>query len=161
MGVVKWDPFQDLLSIRDRMNRLFEETLSWSRTEEGITGFTWVPAVDIYETSDLIVLKADLAGLTRDEIEIRVQGTVLTLRGERRFAKDVQEENYLQLERVYGPFERSFSLPAAVQTDKIRASFRDGVLELSIPRSRGPSPGGSPSRGRDRPRPRGAWGDGP
>jgi HSP20 family protein len=140
MGVVKWDPFQDLLSIRDRMNRLFEETLSRSRTETGITGSTWAPAVDIYETSDLIVLKADLAGLTREEIEIRVQGTMLTLRGERRFAKDLPEENYLQLERVYGPFERSFSLPTTVEADNIRASFRDGVLELSIPKAEGTKP---------------------
>jgi HSP20 family protein len=134
MGVVKRGPFQDLLSIRDRMNRLFEETLSRSRTEEGIAGSTWTPAVDIYETSELIVLKADLAGLAREEIEIRVQGTVLTLRGERRFARDAQGENYLQLERVYGPFERSFSLPTTVQTDRIRASFRDGVLELTLPK---------------------------
>ncbi len=140
MGVVKWDPFQDLLSIRDRMNRLFEETLSRSRTEEGIPKSTWVPAVDIYETANLIVLKADLAGLAREEIEIRVEGTVLTLRGERRFTKEGQGESYLQLERVYGPFERSFSLPATVHTDKIRASFRDGVLELSIPKIEGAGP---------------------
>jgi HSP20 family protein len=135
MGVVKWDPFRDLLSIQDRMNRLFEETLSRSRTEEGITASTWAPAVDIYETSEQIVLKADLAGLTREDVEIRVQDTTLTLRGERRFAKDVQEENYLRLERVYGPFERTFALATTVQADKIRATFRDGVLEVSIPKA--------------------------
>jgi HSP20 family protein len=140
MGMAERHPFQDLLSIRDRMNRLFEETLSRSRAEEGMARSTWLPAVDIYETADLIVLKADLAGLTREDFEIRVQGTVLTLRGERRFAKDVHEESYLQLERFYGPFERSFSLPATAQTDKIRAGFRDGVLELSIPKVEGPGP---------------------
>jgi HSP20 family protein len=135
MSVVKWDPFRDLLSIQDRMNRLFEETLSRSRTEEGIAVSTWAPAVDIYETADTIVLKADLAGLTREDIEIRAQNTTLTLRGERRCAKDAREENYLRLERAYGPFERTFSLPATVQADKIRATFKDGVLELTVPKA--------------------------
>jgi HSP20 family protein len=135
MGVVKWDPFRDLLSIQDRMNRLFEETLSRSRTEEGITASTWAPAVDIYETSEQIVLKADLAGLNREDVEIRVQDTTLTLRGERRFAKDVHEESYLRLERVYGPFERTFALATTVRADAIRATFRDGVLEVSIPKA--------------------------
>jgi HSP20 family protein len=140
MGVVKWDPFRDLLSIQDRMNRLFEATLSRSRTEEGMSASTWAPPVDIYETSDRIVLKADLAGLSREDIDIRVQNTTLTLRGERRFTKDVQEENYLRLERAYGPFERTFTLPATVRADDIQASFKDGVLEVSIPKAEGDKP---------------------
>jgi len=140
MSVVKWEPFRDLLSIQDRMNRLFEATLSRSRTVEGIAASTWAPAVDIYETSEQIVLKADLAGLTREDVDIRVQNTTLTLRGERRFAKDVQEENYLRLERVYGPFERTFTLPATVQADGIRAALKDGVLEVSIPKAKEAKP---------------------
>jgi HSP20 family protein len=137
---MKWDPFRDLLSIQDRMNRLFEATLSRSRTVEGIAASTWAPAVDIYETREQIVLKADLAGLTREDVDIRVQNTILTLRGERRFAKDVQEENYLRLERVYGAFERTFALPATVQADGIRATFKDGVLEVSIPKAEEANP---------------------
>lgn len=135
MAVVKWDPFRDLLSIQDRMNRLFEQTLSRSRPEEGIAASTWTPSVDIYETPETIVLKAELPGLSREDIEIQIRDNTLTLKGERRFAKDVQQENYLRIERAYGAFQRSFTLPATIQQDKIRAVFRDGVLELTLPKA--------------------------
>ncbi|MBI4735858.1 MAG: Hsp20/alpha crystallin family protein [candidate division NC10 bacterium] len=140
MAVVKWDPFRDLLSIQDRMNKLFEQTLSRSRVEEGIAASTWAPAVDIYETPETIVMKAELPGLTREDIEIQIRDNTLTLKGERRFAKDVQEENYLRIERAYGAFQRSFTLPATVQQENIRAVFRDGVLELTLPKAEGPKP---------------------
>ena len=135
MAVVKWDPFRDLLSIQDRMNKLFEQTLSRSRAEEGIAPSTWTPAVDIYETPEAIVLQADLPGLRREDIDIQIQDDTLTLRGERRFAKDVHEENYLRIERAYGAFHRSFTLPATIQQEKIRAVFRDGILELTLPKA--------------------------
>jgi HSP20 family protein len=135
MAVVKWDPLRDLLSIQERMNRLFEQTLSRSRAEEGIAASTWSPAVDIYETPETIVMKAELPGLSREDIEIHIRDNTLTLRGERRFAKDVQQENYLRIERAYGAFQRSFTLPATMQQDKIRAIFRDGVLELTLPKA--------------------------
>jgi len=135
MAVVKWDPFRDLLSIQDRMNRLFEQTLSRSRSEEGIAASTWTPTVDIYETPETIVLKAELPGLSREDIEIQIRDNALTLKGERRFAKDAQQENYLRIERAYGAFQRGFTLPATIQQDKIRAVFRDGVLELTLPKA--------------------------
>jgi HSP20 family protein len=135
MAVVKWDPFRDLLSIQDRMNRLFEQTMSRSRTEEGMGPSTWTPAVDIYETTEAIVMQADLPGLRREDIDIQIQDNTLTLRGERRFAKDAQEENYLRIERAYGAFQRSFTLPATVHLEKIRAVFRDGILELTLPKA--------------------------
>lgn len=135
MAVVKWDPFRDLISIQDRMNRLFEQTLSRSRGEEGVSATTWTPAVDIYETADTIVMKAELPGVVREDIQIQINGNTLTLKGERRFAKDVQEESYLRIERAYGSFHRSFTLPASVQQDKVRALFKDGVLELSLPKA--------------------------
>jgi HSP20 family protein len=135
MAVVKWDPFRDLLSIQDRMNRLFEQTLSRSRSEEGIAASTWTPTVDIYETPETIVLKAELPGLSREDIEIQIRDNALTLKGERRFAKDAQQENYLRIERAYGAFQRSFTLPATIQQDKVRAVFRDGVLELTLPKA--------------------------
>ncbi len=140
MAVVKWDPFRDLLSIQDRMNRLFEQTLSRSRPEEGISTSTWAPAVDIYETPENIVLKAELPGLSREDIEIHVRDNMLTLKGERRFSKDVQEENYLRIERAYGAFERSFTLPTTIRQDTIRAVFRDGVLEVTLPKAEGARP---------------------
>lgn len=135
MAVVKWDPFRDLISIQDRMNRMFEQSLSRSRSEEGVSPATWTPAVDIYETPDRIVLKAELPGMTHEDIDIQLQDNTLTLKGERRFAKDVQEENYLRIERAYGPFQRSFTLPSSVQQEKIRATFRDGVLEVVMPKA--------------------------
>lgn len=135
MAVVKWDPLRDLVSIQDRMNRLFEQTLSRSRAEEGITASTWSPAVDIYETPETIIMKADLPGLAREDIEIQLQDNTLSLRGERRFAKDVQQESYLRIERAYGVFQRNFTLPATVQQEKISAVFRDGVLELVLPKA--------------------------
>src|SRR5574342_148035 len=135
MAVVKWDPFRDLISIQDRMNKLFEQTLSRSRVEEGVAASTWTPAVDIYETSETIVMKAELPGLGREDLDIQIRDNTLTLRGERRFAKDVQEENYLRIERAYGSFQRSFTLPTTVQQDKIRAVFRDGGLELTLPKA--------------------------
>jgi HSP20 family protein len=117
------------------MNRMFEQTLSRSRLEEGISAATWTPAVDIYETPDRIVLKAELPGMTTAEIDIQIQDNVLLLKGERRLARDVQEENYLRIERAYGPFQRSFTLPASVQQETIRASFQDGVLEVVMPKA--------------------------
>jgi HSP20 family protein len=140
MAVVKWDPFRDLVSIQDRMNRLFEQTLSRSRGEEGVTATTWTPAVDIYETADTIVMKAELPGVAREDIHIQIDGNTLTLKGERRFAKDVQEESYLRIERAYGSFHRSFSLPATVQQEKVRALFKDGVLELTLPKAEDSKP---------------------
>jgi HSP20 family protein len=135
MAVVKWDPLRDLVSIQDRMNRLFEQTLSRSRADEGITASTWSPAVDIYETPETIIMKADLPGLAREDIEIQLRDNTLSLRGERRFAKDVQQENYLRIERAYGAFQRNFTLPATVQREKISAVFQDGVLELVLPKA--------------------------
>lgn len=140
MAVVKWDPFRDLISIQDRMNRLFEQTLSRSRGEEGAAAATWTPAVDIYETLDTIVIKADLPGVVREDIEIQIDDNTLTLKGERRFSKDVQEESYLRIERTYGSFHRCFTLPATIQQEKIRAVCRDGVLELTLPKAEGSKP---------------------
>jgi len=135
MAIVRWDPFRDLISIQDRMNRLFEQTLARTREDEGIAASTWTPAVDIYETPDQVVMKAELPGLTREDIEINVRDNTLSLRGQRKFEKDVKEENYLRIERAYGSFQRSFTLPATIQQDKIKAVFRDGVLELTLPKA--------------------------
>lgn len=135
MAVVKWDPFRDLLSIQDRMSRLYEQTLSDSRLEEGGPPSAWSPAVDIYETADRIVLLAELPGMTSGEIDIQIQGNVLTLRGERRVSREAQEESYLRIERPSGPFRRSFTLPAGVAQERVRATFRDGVLEVVLPKS--------------------------
>jgi HSP20 family protein len=136
MRIVHWDPFQDVISLQDRMNRLFEQTQERSiQDREGTFASTWVPAVDIYETPDSVVLQAELPGLRKDDIDIQVRDNILTLRGERRSEKEVTQENYLRVERAYGGFQRAFTLPAPVQADKIRAVFKDGVLEVNVPKA--------------------------
>ncbi len=137
MAVVRWDPFRDVMSLQDRMNRLFDQALSRTRTddEEGLTASTWSPAVDIFETPDSIVMKAELPGVRRENIDIQVRENTLTLKGERKFEREVKDENYLRMERSYGTFQRAFSLPAVVQQDKIKAVLKDGVLEVSMPKA--------------------------
>jgi len=133
--ISKWDPFKDLLSIQDRMNRLFEETLSRSQgMGEGFTTGAWSPAVDIYEAPDEIVLKAELPGMSQDDIEIEVKDNILILKGERRFKKGVKEENYHRVERSYGVFQRTFNLPDIVQQDRIKTRFKNGILEIVLPK---------------------------
>jgi HSP20 family protein len=140
MAVVKRDPLRDLRSIQDRMNRLFEQTLSRTRAEEGITASTWSPAVDIYETPETIIMKADLPGLSREDIEIQIGDNMLTSEESVVSPRTCNKENYLRIERAYGAFQRSFTLPATVQQEKICAIFRDGVLELALPKVEGAKP---------------------
>lgn len=135
MSIVKWDPFKDLLSIQDRMNRLFEETILRTRTtQEGFTSGTWTPAVDVYETNTNIVLKAELPGIEQKDIMLEVKDNILVIKGERRFERDVKEENYYQVERSYGTFQRTFPLPSNVDQDNVKAKFKEGVLEVVIPK---------------------------
>ncbi len=138
MAIVRWDPLRDLVALQDRMNRLFEDSLARTRGrggEEGLVTGAWTPPVDIYETDDAIVLKAELPGIDRKDIQLEVRDGVLTLKGERRFEKEVKEENYHRIERAYGSFARSFTLPNTVQPDKVRARFKDGVLEVTLPKA--------------------------
>ena len=136
MAIVRWwDPFRDLAAIQDRMNQLFDDTLARSRDREegGRTGM-WTPAVDIYETDASVVVKAELPGIEKERIGVEVKDGMLTLRGERKVEKDVKEENYHRIERSYGTFLRTFSLPVSVDPDKVTATFKDGVLEIDIPK---------------------------
>lgn len=136
MAIVRWwDPLRDLSSIQEKMNQLFEDTLSRTRgREEGLSAGMWTPAVDIYETGESVVVKAELPGLAKEQVGIEVKDGVLTLKGERKVEKDVKEENYHRVERAYGTFQRSFSLPATVEQEKIRATLKDGVLEVTLPK---------------------------
>lgn len=137
VAIVRWDPFRDLMTLQDRMNRLFDQTMSRTRAdeEEGMTVSTWSPAVDIFETADSIVMKAELPGVSQANIDIQVRDNTLTLKGERKFEREVKDENYLRIERSYGAFQRAFSLPTVIQQDKIRAVFKDGVLEVTLPKA--------------------------
>lgn len=134
MAVIRWnDPFRDLSNLQERMNRAFEESLGRRRDEEIFTG-TWAPPVDIYETKDLLVLKAELPGFLEEQIQLRFEDGILTMEGERKFEKKSGEENYHRVERSYGRFVRSFSLPATVDNDRISASFENGILTVELPK---------------------------
>lgn len=136
MAIVRWlDPFRDLSAIQERMNQIFEDALARSRgREEGLGTGMWTPAVDIYENSDFVVVKAELPGVEKDRISVEVKEGVLTLRGERRFDKELKEESYHRIERSYGSFQRSFSLPVSVDQEKVTARFKNGVLEVKLPK---------------------------
>ena len=136
MALVRWEPFQDLLAIQERMNRLFDETLqrTRSRDEEDISAGLWAPPVDIYETENEIVLKAELPEIDQKDIEIKVEDSTLTIRGERKFEQETKKENYHRIERAYGKFSRSFSLPNTIDQEKIKASYKDGILKLVMPK---------------------------
>lgn len=136
MTMVRWEPFHSLMSLQDRMNRVFDEAYRSQRGatgEEWALGGNWAPAVDIYEQGDRIVLKAELPGIDPKDVDIRVENNVLSLRGERKLESDVKRESCHRMERAYGTFSRSFTLPSVVDTGKIKAEYRDGVLQVTLP----------------------------
>ena len=133
MAIVRWkDPIGELSSIHERMNRLFGEAFAMPRAPEEGWIRSWEPAVDIYEADDAIVVKAEIPGVERDQVGVEVKDGVLTLRGERKFEREVKEENYHRIERSYGAFQRSFTLPSTVDPDKVRATLKNGVLEVTL-----------------------------
>ena len=139
MAIVRL-PFRDLGSLQERMNRLFDESFRGiapraGAEEDWALGGSWAPAVDIYEQEGNIVLNAEVPGVDPKDVDILIENNVLTLRGERKFEREVKEENYLRIERAYGSFQRSFTVPATIQQDKIKAVFKDGVLEVSLPKA--------------------------
>jgi HSP20 family protein len=128
--------FRELMSLQDRMNRLYEGTIprSPATREDNLFAGSWAPAVDIYETENEIVLKAELPDIDPKDVDIRIEDNILYLKGERKFLKETNEENFHRIERNYGAFARSFSLPHTVAVDKIVASYKDGVLSLKMPK---------------------------
>ena len=126
--------FRDLMQLQNRMNRLFDESYPQRRQEEDFFSGPWTPAVDIYEKQDAIVLKADLPDMKPDDIDIRIENNTLTLHGERKFEKEVKEENFHRIERSYGTFTRSFALPHTVTSEDIEANYKNGVLSITIPK---------------------------
>src|SRR5689334_1013048 len=134
MAISRWDPFRDLSLLQDRMNRLFDDAGRGWRADEPSATTTWSPAVDIYETENEIMVQAELPGVDRKDITLSLENNVLTLKGERRFEKETKQENYHRIERSYGGFSRSFSIPAIVDEEKIRADYKDGILKIALPK---------------------------
>jgi len=138
MTLVRWEPFRNFVSIQERMNRIFDEAFRGQRgasEDDWALGGNWAPAVDIFEHEGHIVLKAELPGIDPKDVDIRVENNVLSLRGERKFESEseVKREDYHRVERAYGSFSRSFTLPNVVDTGKIKAESRDGVLMVTLP----------------------------
>jgi HSP20 family protein len=132
----EWDPFDEMAGMRDRISRLFDEHFGWfPATREETLGRTWAPPVDIYEDKDNIIVKAELPGMKKDDLSIEVKKNVLTLTGERKHEEETKKENYHRIERSYGKFSRSFTLPDSVKVDKVKANYKDGVLEISLPKA--------------------------
>ena len=132
MSVTRYDPFRDLRSLQDEVNRLFSTSLGRGFGDEGLSRGAWMPNVDIYENKDSIVLEAELPGMNREDFELTVENNVLTLRGERRFEKKDEADNYHRVERAYGSFTRSFTLPQTVSSEKAAAEYKNGVLRVTL-----------------------------
>jgi HSP20 family protein len=131
---VKWEPFRDLMAMQDRMTRLFDETLSRIWKEEGMPRGAWSPPVDILEKENELIVKVDLPEMSQSEIDIKVEENTLIIQGERKFIKEAPGENYIQIERPYGTFHRTFSLSRRIDQEKIKASCKDGVLRIVLPK---------------------------
>src|ERR1700716_901070 len=130
--LTQWEPFRGATTLQDQVNRLFNNVLERTGEESSLTA--WAPSVDIYETEHELVVKADLPEVDPKDLDIRVENNILTIRGERKFQKQVNENNYLRIERAYGSFSRSFSLANTVNSEAIKADYQNGVLTLTIPK---------------------------
>lgn len=131
MTNVRFDPFRDITSFRNDLNRLFAGALGG--TVSGTQ--TWAPAVDVFETNDAVVLKAELPGLSTDDVSVEVDDNVLTISGERILRDSVEKGHYYRLERSYGTFSRSLTLPQGIKADEVSATFTDGVLAVTVPKA--------------------------
>ena len=129
MSLIKWDPFRDLNTLNERMGSFLGR--NW---DAPLSTTAWNPSVDIFENDNEVVIKAELPGMDAKDIEVKLENNVLVLKGERRFEKEAKEENYHRIEREYGSFSRAFSLPAAVDGDKVTAEYKDGVLKVMLPK---------------------------
>jgi HSP20 family protein len=131
--LVRWDPFRDLVSIQDELNRLFGRTYTGGEALRPTAAGAWMPAMDVYETGDTIVAKLELPGIEPGDVEVAVEDSTLTVSGKREF--ETNEENYHRVERRYGSFTRSISLPQTADVEKVNARFDKGVLQIEVPKS--------------------------
>ena len=131
-SITRWDTYHGLSGLQEQVNRLFETSFKGRSDNSALT--TWAPAVDIYETENELVVKADLPDINEKDLDVRIENNTLTVRGERKFEKKVEEENYLRVERTYGSFSRSFSLPNTVNSEAIKAEYKNGVLTVELPK---------------------------
>jgi HSP20 family protein len=134
MTITRYDPFRDLRNLQEEVNRLFTGNVGRAYDDEGITRGAWSPNVDIYENKEQLVLEAELPGMKREDFELSIENNVITLRGERQFEKRDESDNYHRVERAYGSFTRSFTLPNTVSGEGASADYRNGVLRVTLPK---------------------------
>ncbi|HEU5403336.1 MAG TPA: Hsp20/alpha crystallin family protein [Terriglobales bacterium] len=133
MSLARWNPFQELQNLETEMNRIFRRQLSGAaRSEHDLTASQFAPPVDVYEDDGKLSIKMDVPGIDSKDLDIRVDGNLLTVSGERKFETEEKKENFRRVEREYGSFSRSFTLPASADTDNINASFENGTLRIDI-----------------------------
>jgi len=129
--LTRWEPFREFNTLQDRMNRLFRDSFSDGR-EESLTTSSFAPAVDVYEDEHSTTLKLDVPGIDEKDIDVRLENNLLTVTGERKFEKEEKEENYRRVERQYGSFSRSFTVPSTLDPESVTASYDKGVLKIKL-----------------------------
>lgn len=132
--ITRWDPFREFSTLQDRMNRLFRESYGPEGREESLTTTTFAPPVDVYEDEHSVTLKIEVPGIDEKDIDVRVENNVLTVHGERKFEKEEKEENFRRVERQYGSFTRTFTLPTTVDAEKVSANYDKGILKIALPK---------------------------
>jgi len=133
--LMRWDTFREMTTLRDEMNRLFTRSIGDQPVAKAAGNATWSPPVDVFDTPEAIVLKAELPGLTVEDVVVELDDNVLTISGERRFEEKVEDGRAYRLERAYGAFSRTMTLPQGVKAEDISATFTDGVLEVRVPKA--------------------------
>lgn len=133
MSLVRWRPFRDLMNVQCEFDRMFDEF--FGRSLNVIDGGLWSPAVDVSEDNDNVYVAVEVPGMTKDSVKITLQDNLLTIQGEKKQETEQKGKNYHRMERSYGSFTRSFSLPTTIQADKIKASYKDGLLNITLPKA--------------------------
>jgi HSP20 family protein len=132
--ITRWDPFREFSTLQDRMNRLFRESYGPEGREESLTTSSFAPPVDVYEDEHNVNLKIEVPGIDEKDVEVRIENNVLTVHGERKFEKEEKEENFRRVERQYGSFTRTFTLPTTVDAENVSANYDKGVLKITLPK---------------------------
>jgi len=132
--ITRWDPFREFSTLQDRMNRLFRESYGPEGREETLNNTSFAPPVDVYEDEHSVNLKIEVPGVDEKDIDVRIENNVLTVHGERKFEKEEKQENFRRVERQYGSFTRTFTLPSTVDAEKVAASYDKGILKIARPK---------------------------
>src|SRR5271156_2252125 len=131
--ITRWEPFREFSTLQDRLNRLFQQSVGEGR-EESLTTSSFAPPVDVYEDDHQVTLKIEVPGIDEKDIDVRLENNTLTVHGERKLEKEEKEENYRRVERQYGSFTRSFTVPTTVDSEKVSATYDKGVLKIALPK---------------------------